>query len=171
MATTRRLWVPVLVGLLVAVLFGPAGVTAVEPRTMTASIMIPAAAFVPDSNTIAHWNGGTYLTVSDQGYFVAPVIFPVREVSVRRITTYAVFNGLGSVRVVLFRSSIAAFTVTGMGTVLNMNTDGSQAVYTTEISPRKVNTALQAAVLGLEVNGPGASFRGVKITYTYETTP
>jgi hypothetical protein len=58
MATTRRLWVPVLVGCLVAVLFGPAGVTAVEPRTVTAGIMIPAAAFAPIHGGYSYYNDG-----------------------------------------------------------------------------------------------------------------
>ena len=57
---SRRLWFPVPVALLVAVLVGPTGVTAVEPRVTTTSIMIPAAAFIPNTDDYDYANLPNY---------------------------------------------------------------------------------------------------------------
>ena len=88
MARTRRLWVPTVVALLIAVLLGSVGgvVTAAEPRLITANIMVPAGAFIPVRTTDAYQNAGTLLWTDAGGDFLAPITFPVAIVNIRRIT-------------------------------------------------------------------------------------
>lgn len=165
--TSRRLWVPALAGLLVAVLLGPAGATAVEPRTVTASIMIPAAAFMPTRDDSGYFNAGSYLTGGADGTFLAPLSFPVPVVNIKRITLYAWDNGLGSVCAQLHRSRPAAGTKDYAGFVCTVDsTTDPQTVYTTAINPSQVNTAFHGPYLAVTFFGP-VKLYGVKVNYSY----
>jgi hypothetical protein len=176
MATTRRLWVPVLVGLLVAVLLGPAGVTATEPRTVTAKIMIPAAAFIPSQDVQGDWDynntGAGLQPYPLPGRFVAPVPTPEPSVSIRRITIYA----SDGVCVELHRFTPAAAAVgviydTKMTTACTALRGGLyQTVYSTVRRPSTVNRSNHGLYLWADIDASRV-LRGVQITYTYETTP
>lgn len=166
MALTRRLWAPVLVGLLVAGLLGPAAGTAVEPRTVTASIMVPVAAFTPSGDNWDYDNYGDSLVMgTGPGAFAAPLSFPVPEVSIKRITLYA----QRGICVHLFRARPAAGVAEHTGTACTADdTSATQTVYTTTISPRQVNTAFHSPYLWVYFSAPNVVFYGVKVTYTYE---
>jgi len=175
MARTRQLWVPVLAGLLVAGLLGVAGtgVAAVEPRTVTASIMVPAAAFIPTTDLSKYASNGRETTVGiGGGSFFAPLSFPVPVVNIKKITLYAFVNTPSDIIcATLSRSRPSAGTTDWVGGVCAVdNTADPQTVYTTAISPRKVNTALHGSYLWVELSGPGVKFYGVKVNYSY-TTP
>jgi hypothetical protein len=92
MAASRRLWVPVLVALLVAVLLGPAGgggavaaVTLPEPQVLP-SIMIPAAAFTSLQDDWDWSNNGYYLVAGASSAFAAPVPLPIPVGDIKRLT-------------------------------------------------------------------------------------
>jgi hypothetical protein len=87
----QRLLIAGLVGLVALLLIGPGGnrVTAAEPRVTTASVMVPAAAFVPSAGSFDYLNNGWAASAAHRGAFVAPLSFPVPEVSVRKLTIYA----------------------------------------------------------------------------------
>ena len=175
MARTTRLWIPLLVGCLVAVLLGPAGgsaVTATEPRTVTASIMIPAAAFIPTRDDWDYYNGGLYLNAATgNSMFQAPLAFPVPQLNIRRITLYA-FDDTAAQDVCasLIRSDPRNGAYgTGMGQVCTSDSALTpQVATTTAISPRRINTATYGPHL-LVIVDPETTLYGVKVTYTYET--
>jgi hypothetical protein len=169
MTRTRRLWVPVLAGLLAAGLLGvgSGGAVAVEPRTVTESIMVSAATFTPSGDNWDYDNNGSYLILrTGPGAFSAPLSLPVAAVNIKRITLYA----QRGVCVHLFRSRPAAATFDHAGMVCTADsTAASQTVHTTEISPRQVNTEFHSPYLWVYLSEPNVYFYGVKITYTYET--
>lgn len=166
--TSKRLWVPVLAGLLIAGLLGVGGggAAAVEPRTVAASIMIPAAAFTPSSDNRDYDNYGDNLLLNTgTGGFIAALSFPVPVVEIRRITLYA----QRGICVHLFRSRPAAAVADHAGMVCTADsTAASQTVFTTAISPRQVDTAFHGPYLLVSLSGPGVYFYGVKINYSYE---
>jgi len=172
MVRMKRLWVPVLVGLLVAGVLGVGGggAVAVEPRLTTASIMIPAAAFIPTTDNWDYSTGGNYLAVSGgNSGFSAPVSFPVPVVSIKKITLYAYDNtNLSAVCASPYRANPAAATQVLQGIICTSgaSTLDPQVLITTAISPRRVNTAIHGAQLWVDL-GPGTKFYGVKVTYTH----
>ena len=170
MARTSRLWVPVLVGLLVAVLLGPAGVTATAPRVTTASIMIPASAFSPTMDDLDYENRGFRLQVtSASGAFFAPLSFPVPVINIKKITLYAYDNDPSSqVCLTLYRArpADADRDLTG-GSVCTSDASAPQYASTTAISPRRVTTAFQGAYLWVTVYSPSVKLYGVKVNYSY----
>ena len=171
MARMRRLWVPALVGVLVTVLLGPAGVTAVEPRTVTASIMIPATAFIPNSDSVDYFSSGLDLiTPTGIGNFTAPLSFPVPVVSIKKITLYAFDNDTsGFVATALGRSRPADGAVAEAVLLRSVDSPADpQAIYTTTISPRQINTAFHGPSLLVTLGGPNVKFYGVKVTYSYD---
>jgi len=169
MARTRRFWVPVLAGLLVAGLLGVGGggAVAVEPRTVTESLMVSAATFTPSRDDWDYDNHGDYLILpTGSGAFAAPLSFPVPVVNIKRITLYA----QRGICVHLFRFRPAAAFADHAGMVCTADTTAaSQTVHTTEISPRQVNTAFHSPYLWVYLSDPGRLLLWVKITYTYET--
>jgi hypothetical protein len=170
--TTRRLWIPVLVSLLVAVLIGPAGgaVTAIEPRLITANIMVPAGAFIPVRTTDGYQNAGTLLWTDAGGEFLAPITFPVPIVNVRRITLYSLDTGsAGEVCVSLYRTrpTEGSEDTAAFGLCSTDDPTDPGVVSTTAIDPRRVNTTTQSAILSVFMSGE-VGLRGVKVTYTYE---
>ena len=61
----------------------------------TASIMIPAAAFIPTTTRTTSACGGTLPWLSGSGCFTAPLSFPVPVVNIKKITVYAYDNRAG----------------------------------------------------------------------------
>lgn len=171
MARRNRIWIPVLVGLLVAVLFGPAGVAATEPRVVTASIMIPAAAFVPSNNEWAYSSNGNFLQVSSgglgYGHFFAPVQLPVPEATITRITLYAYDNHPAQVGVSLYRVRPAAAIEKALGAAGTTDSTADPQAPQATISGGLVSAATQGAYLHLSITGTGVRLYGVRITYTY----
>lgn len=173
MAKTPRLWAPVLVGSLVAVLVGPVGgaVTAAEPRVATASLVVPAAAFAAIDSASAYHNEGFYMAASASGGFLAPVVFPFPVVGIKKITLYAFDNSSGGdVCVSLIRLAITDVAVRNQGQVCTAGTGATdfQVIPFTSISPRLVNTALHGSYLLAQIPA-GQLLHGVKITFSYET--
>jgi hypothetical protein len=169
--TSRRLWVPVLVALLVATLIGPGMMAGAEPRvTVTKTIMIPAAAFNPGEGGYNYLNDGYRLVMpTGGGVFIALLDFPVPEVNIKKITLYARDTGLGGVCVELNRVRPATGSEDVMGSICTSDSAANpQVVYTTAISPRQVDTAFQGAYLAVSQSYPSVNFYGVKITYSYE---
>jgi len=172
MARTSRLWIPVLVGLLVAVVIGPTGGGAVEaskPRVATASIVVSAGAFVAIDSGSAYHNEGFYLAAPSGASFLAPVVFPVPVVSIRRITLYAFDNSDGGdICLSLIRVAMAEVAVRNQVEVCTTgaSTVDVQVLDSTAISPRLVNTALHGSYLWASIPA-GQLLFGVKITYTY----
>ena len=173
MARMKRLWAPVLVALLVAALLGPASgaVTAVEPRLVTANLLVPAGAFVPVRTTDGYQNAGTLLWTDTGGDFLTEVTFPVPIVTIKRITLYSLDTDAGGEAcVALFRTrptqgseDTAAF---GLCSTDNPGDPGVASMAVADF--RRVDTASQGAILQLFLSG-AVGVRGVKVTYTYET--
>ena len=173
---SRKIWVPVAVALLVAMFVGPGGVTATEPRLTTASIMIPASAFHPTSDDVDYKNEA-YLKANSatgvNGYFQAPLVFPVPVVNIKRITLYAydrISNGQACLQLRRSRPPLHE-TLTAGQVCTGSTSSGAVTVFTTDISPRRVDTANAAAYLWVSVTGTGATddvaVRGVRVTYSY----
>lgn len=169
--TSRRLWVPLLAGLLVAGMLGVAGggAAAVEPRATTASIMIPAAAFIPASDDSDYINNGRVLFLgAGTATFTAPVSFPAPVVSIKRITLYAYDNDAGQVCASLYRSRPLEATEDYAGGICTGNSAAEpQTVYTTAINPKQVNTTLHGPYLWVTLFDPTVRFFAVKVTYSY----
>jgi len=169
MKQTKRLGVPLLVALLVALPLsvGAGGAAAEEPRATTGSIMIAAAAFNPTTDDWDYNNNGIWLTSATGGTFIAALSFPVPVVSIRRITLYAYDNGADSVCVSLLRASppIGSETLAVSMCSAESVTD-PQVVSTTAINPKAINTAAQSPYLWLTLGGDVRVY-GVKITYSY----
>jgi len=172
MVQSRRLWVPVLAALLVAVVLGSGGgaVAAVEPRVTTASIMIPGAAFTPmDADQeysigVSGVMGGATGTTT----LFAPLWFPVAVVNIKKITLYA-YDGSTTADLWLWLNRAHPSGVTStepLGQVGTAGSIGTQVVSTTVISPRQTNTANYALMLRVEIR-PNTRLSGVKITYSY----
>jgi hypothetical protein len=174
MTRLNRLWIPVLVGLLVAALLGPTGggaATAAEPRLTTASIMIPAAAFIPTTDNFDYNNDGYGLQVTlGSGGFIAPLSFPVPVVNIKKITLYAYDNdSLSQVCVKLYRArpADADRDSTGGSLCTSDVAVAPQAPYKTTINPRRVTAASQGAYLWVDLSSPTVTLYGVKINYSY----
>jgi hypothetical protein len=168
MTRTSKLWVPVLVGCLVTVLLGPAGVTAAEPRVTTASIMIPAAAFIPTYGS-DYFSLGSYLSMaSGSGSFTASLSFPVPVVNIKKITAYAYDNsGVASVCVSLYRARPMEASEDYAGEVCTVDASAPQYASTTTIFTSRVNTAFHAPYLWVVISGPDVKLYGVRINYSY----
>jgi hypothetical protein len=173
MATTRRLWGPVLAGLLVAVLLSPAGgaVMATEPRVTTANFMIPAAAFIPSNNEWSYSNNGNFLQVNSgglgYGHFFTPVQLPVPEATITKITLYAYDNHAAQVTVSLYRVRPAAANEKALGAAGTTDSMANPQAAQATVSGGLVSAATQGAYLHLGISGTGVRFYGVRITYTY----
>ena len=172
MAAMRRLGVPLLVGLLVAVLLGVPGSgdqarAAVEPRTGTGRIMIPAAAFTPAADGYDYYNAGTLTASSGRGHFTAPLIFPEPVVNIKKVVLYAYDNTDGFVDVLVLRALPSAGTEIALGDVHASNsTADPQVISSAAISPRRVNTAVHSPYLFITVD-PNTVFYGVAVLYSY----
>ena len=165
---TRRLRVPLLVALLVAMLVGPGVVTAAEPRATGGKVMIPAAAFSPTNDNWDYYNNGYALnTVSGYGEFTAPLVFPVPVVKIKKIILYAYDNDAGQVCATVYRASPPTAIELWLGQACTTDsTANPQVVSTTAISPRQVNTAVTGPYLWVTTN-PGMQFYGVSVLYSY----
>jgi len=187
MTRSRRVWIPVLVGLLVAGLsgVGGGGAVAVEPRLTTAAIIVPPSAFTPTRNDAGPWyqnDGNGVFMFNGEAQFVAPLSFPVPVVNIKRVTLYA-WDGSAEAAVCLQllrttpRSGLTSLEVQSVVEAGAVCTDGAQELtqeaYTVDITPRRVNQRLHNAYLKVDLMippGVGAlTFYGVKVTYTYET--
>lgn len=169
MSTMRRLWVPVLAALLVAMLIGPGVVTAAESRATTGKIMIPAASFIPTTGYWDYTNNGSVLYMnSGSGTFTAPLVFPVPEVNIRKIILYAYDNtGAGALCVILYRASAPTGGKLTLGQDCTTDSRANpQVISTTAISPRRVNTALVGPYLWVSIPD-GTAFYGVSVLYSY----
>jgi len=172
MTALRRLWVPLLAGLLVTGVLGAGGggALAVEPRTVVANVIVPPSAFQPRTTTEDFYIGSQQLwMVSGSGTFVAPVSFPVAEVRIRKITLYAYDNGTGQVGLELHRTSPATGAFAFQGGLSTTDAADDPAVgTTTDFAPRLVNTAVHGLVLELWLSDPSVRVYGVKVTYSYD---
>ena len=180
---TRRLWVPLLVALLVAALVGPTGVTAVEPRTVTAKIMIPAAAFVlvpHQGDYVDYANNGDTLQGNYWWHqsFLAPVEFPVPQVTVRSIALYAYDHDGTTARVCasLYRSTPAQgpgqTKLQTKACTAESPSNPQVAKPLVRIANAIVNTGINGSYLRVDfdANGPQTPVQvfGVQVTYVYE---
>ena len=170
---SRRLWVPVLAGLLVAGLLGAGGggAAAAEPRAATASIMIPAAAFTPAGSGIHYVSSGATLALdSGQGGFAAPLSFPAPVVNIKKITLYAYdYTASALISAGVYRSRPSDGEDDYAGSIATVDSPADpQVVSLTAISPRRVTTATHGPFLWIWFTGSGVRLYGVKVTYTYD---
>jgi hypothetical protein len=171
---TRRLWIPLLVTLLVAVLVGPSMVAAVEPRaTITRVVTIPPGSFhVTDDDT--SWdNAGFELSVkgpSTQGWFTAPLFFEAEDVTIKQMTLYAYDNGAGTVCLTMYRVTPSTADEEQMGQACSSGATTGIRTFNATWDRRSIRGAfgpyLWLTLPGVYTSGYG--FYGVKITYTYE---
>jgi hypothetical protein len=174
--TTRRLWIPVLVGLLVAGMLSVGGggaVEAAEPRLTTRTITVPAAAFNPvNSTTDFGSNGDELWTFSGGGQFTAPLFFEAPAVTIRRITLFVWDNSSGEdICVGLFRTTPASADEQNMGFVCSTGASTTDpAVFTQRTFTSRRVTGAYGPYLFLWLPGSlsqGYRFYGVRITYAY----
>jgi hypothetical protein len=182
---TRRLWVPLLALLLVAVIVGPGTVTATEPRVTTRTITIPAAAFQPSSDsTGVHYNPGYKLTTDISRTFVAPLSFEAPVVYVKRITLVAYDNlpysgtgffsdlqlqvPFGEICAFLMRSTPMSDSYEFMSSVCSDGTGTLVRAFTQRaFTVRRITGAYGPYLFLWFGGGDGLSFNAVKITYSY----
>jgi hypothetical protein len=170
MAMWRKLAVPVLVGVMVAgILGGGSGVVAGEPRVTTASLMIPAGAFVPAADG-GYFNYGEYIaTGSGTATFSAPLFFPVPVVNIKKLTIYA-YDNTGGIAVCawVYRSRPTEAAEDFVANTCTVDSTASPQVrYATATGPRRVNTATQSAYLWVYLDGPGIKLFGARVNYSY----
>ena len=177
MAHFKRLGAPALAALLVAALLGAAPgkpVAAAAEVGLTASIMVPAPAFVPQEDFTGYRvdYSGSFLQISEGGlqFFEASVLLPAAVVKVKKVTLYAYDNdGTYDVCVGLHRVSpaLAEDSVSMGGTCTSGGADvRPQVVSTTTLGPRQVSTASPGLVVVVTLGG-GTRLYGVKVTYGY----
>lgn len=176
MARTKTLWIPVLVGCLVAALIGPGMVAGAEPRaTVSVTVVVPAGAFTPADDSVDYSRGpGQLQTDSGSGTFAAPVFFEAPTVTIKKVTFYAVDAGSGSLMLGLYRTQPAEDRTIQLGEVYTTGSSWEmQTVTLSDLSERRI-TGAYGATLNVYLPGTypnGYKFIGAKVTYTYETTP
>ena len=180
--TTRRLWMPMLVAVLVGllgavILIGPLGAhgdaAAVQPRaTVTRTVTLPAAAFSPRDNDTDYYNNSAVLyTHSGQGDFIAPLFFEAPEVRIKKIVLYAYDGGVSDVCVKLLRYPPDMGDGDLMGQVCSSGSAyGARPFTQTSLTYRRITGAYGPA-LWLSLPGDHADyvFYSVRIVYSYET--
>ena len=117
------------------------------------------------------WATAPRSVIYNDGTLVAPLGFPVPVVNIRRITLYALDESADNdACLYVFRGDPAAGGTLRLGEVCTSGADPTdpQAWSTTDIGPRRVNTAARGAYLSLTLK-PDIKVYGVKINYTYET--
>lgn len=172
MATIRRMWVPALLAALVVGLIGPSVVSAVEPRATTKKVMIPAAAFIATTDQWDYSNNGVNLSMmSGSGNFTAPIPFnvPASRVSIKKIVLYAYDDDGGdTVCVYLYRAEPTLAMESFSGQVCTSDSNLTpQAIETSAIYPRLVNTGLHGAYLWVNLSGTSVIFYGAVVSYSY----
>jgi len=174
MIALRRLWIPALVGLLVAALVGPVGAEekAGEPRAISRTMTVPGAAFVPSNDDLGYQIDGYQVVVvgpSSNGTFYAPLTFDAPEVKIRKLVLYAYDNGGGAVCVELSRSTPTDGNRQDMGNVCSTgDTTGVRRFIQTSLDIRWVKEK-HGPYLELYIPGTyssGYSFYGLQIFYT-----
>ena len=142
---------------------------AAEPRLTTASIMIPAAAFIPTTDDWDYSNNGYGVDLaSGSGNFTAPLSFPVPVVNIKKITLYAYDNDVANVVLRHLVPGQAGRRIgRRAGQVCTLDGSAPQYASTTVISPRRVTTAFQGAYLWVGISGPDLWLYGVKVKYSY----
>jgi hypothetical protein len=169
----RRLWVPVLVALLVAVLVGPTVVATAEPRvTVTRTVTISSAAFAPISDNVDYYASVDELrTESGSGTFFAPVSFDAPAVTIKKVTFYAVDAGSGNLILGLYRTQPATGVTEHLGEVYTTGTSWTTQVVTlNDLYARRItgaNTAVLMVYLP-DTYPNGYKFIAAKVTYSYE---
>lgn len=170
-----RMLTTALVTLLAAVALSLPGdgeqATAVEPRAVTAKIMVPAAAFIPAASWMSY-TGGDFLMTPDIASFFAPLAFPVSVVNIQKITVYATdTRPADSVCVYLYRSSPVhgreGIRFQGQACTADSSSDPQVVSNLRRIYPTIVNTAIHGSYLWASVTG-GAFMYGVQVTYSYD---
>ena len=181
MSTIRRFWLPVLVAALVGALgavlvIGPLGErgeaqAVVEPRVTIRTITLPAAAFNPTSDNWDFDNLGYNLHSNLWGgNFATPLFFEAPEVTIRRITLYALDNGGEDMCVYLRRSTPAVGGEDDMGQVCSSGAGTAvRAFIQTTFAHRRI-TGAYGPYLWLylpNTEAAGYEFYGVKSTDAY----
>jgi len=173
MTALRRLWAPVLVALLVAVLVGPAGgaVMAVESRTTVRTITIPGGAFIPTNDDAGYQNDGYQVVVvgpAVDGEFTAQLFFEAPVVRIKKMVLYAYDNGGDAVCVGMYRTTPGVGWEEEMGTVCSTgDTNGVRSFTQRTFNTQRV-TGHYGPYLYLWLPGTysnGYSFYAVRITY------
>ena len=171
MTTACRLRVPLALVALVAVLIGSGAATATEPRSVIRKTVIPAAAFIPAKSSYDYRTGLTDRWLeSGLGHFLAPVNLPVPVAKIKRIVLYAYDEDPEDyICAWLVRPSPATRKAATMAEACTADDSADpQAVRTTAISPRWVNTTIQGPYLWVAITGPDVKFYGVSVTYQYD---
>jgi len=170
MPGSQKLWIPLLAALLFvgALGVGGDGATAVEPRLTKASIMVPAAAFIPTSPTTKFYNSGSGVSSeSGTANLFAPVSFPVPVVNIKKITVYAYDNSASQLCVSILRTRPADAGQDLQASLCTVDGSAPQYMATADIAFRRVVTANHGVYLGLGFYGSGVTLYGVKIDYSY----
>jgi len=163
------LTIAVLVAGLLLVPWGGDQAVAKEPRATLGKVMVPAAAFIPNSDNWDYRNSGYYLVAfGTTAQFAAPLWFPVPEVNIRKITLIAHHNmGGDNLCVALLRAQPLGGTESDAGEVCTASsTDDPQKVAKTDLSPRRVNTVNHGPYLLAEIP-EGKKLYGVQVVYSY----
>jgi hypothetical protein len=165
----KRVLLAGLAVLLVAVLVGPSG--AAEPRAaVTRVITIPAAAFHPNTKEVDFGNNGSFLALySGTGYFLAPVFFESRDVTVNSIILYAHDNNAtDDTCAFLYRTTPWNSSEEQMGYVCSTGASPSGRNFTeTSLIPRKVTGAYGPYLWLYLPTSANLSVHAVRINYTY----
>jgi hypothetical protein len=175
MHSIKRLWVPLLAGLLIGGLLwstNDGATAAVEPRSINRSKTISANAFTPITDDLSYENIGYQMVVegpSTYGEFWAPIFFEAPEVRIRKIVLYAYDNGGQSVCVTLHRTVPKYGNEDDMATVCSTGaSNGIRGFVEKTIDPKWAKEA-HSPYLELylpDIYSQGYAFYGLQIYYT-----
>jgi len=165
-----------LAGILIGVVLSGAAHAIVESTyrystPQTGYLMVPAPAFVPQTNTVAYSNGAA-LHASTFSCFYAPVSLP-QGARMSQLTTWYIKNGTtgGAEAQLQSLSPLNPAFLTAVATVLLNNTSGAvkqASVDVTDPSVQTVNNAHLVYRIILCLSGE-ESFVSARIGYTYKS--
>jgi hypothetical protein len=152
MKKARKLWVPVLLGvLLIALMVGVAGAgTSNRPSGAlgpTAYITVPGAAFNPSQDEVEWYNYGQWIrndSLSDYRFYAGPIVFPYAgTVQIKQVVLVAYDNNPGTnaeACATLYKNAFMTGAEQAMASVCSTGSDPAVRRFaTTAISPNQVN--------------------------------
>jgi hypothetical protein len=181
MEKSKKLWIPVLLGvLLIALMVGVAG-AGVKNRASgalgpTAYITVPGAAFNPHDETADWYNYGQWIrndSITEHTFYAGPIVFPhAGTVQITQVVLVALDeNPTAEACARLFRNKFSTGAVEDMANVCSTGSDPAVRQFSTAtISPARVNPKWNGFYVGLLTypsNPPGSMVRvyAVRIAY------
>jgi hypothetical protein len=180
MEKAKKLWIPVLLGvLLITLMVGVAGAGennrssgALGP---TAYITVPAAAFSPSQDEVEWYNYGQWIrndSLSDYRFYAGPIVFPhAGKVQITQIVLVAYDNNSGTTAeacATLYRSKFLTGAEESMASICSTGSDPSVRRFATpNISPNEINPKYTSCYVSLMLR-VGTEIRAYDVRIAYK---